>query len=98
MRRPIAEVLASQRAMLDRLGHAGPRGDDARLADLFSRHLDEVDTLLGRHPTIVRLDVDYRAVIDSPLRVAEAVSGLFDGALDPARMAAAVCPELRRQR
>jgi hypothetical protein len=46
----------------------------------------------------VRLDVDYRAVIDSPLRVAEAVSGLFDGALDPARMAAAVCPELRRQR
>jgi len=29
MRRPIAEVLASQRAMLDRLGHAGPRGDES---------------------------------------------------------------------
>jgi hypothetical protein len=98
MRRPIAEVLASQSAMLDRLGHAGPRGDDARLADLFARHLDEVDALLRRRPEIVCLDVDYPAVVDSPLRVAEAVSAFLDGALDPARMAAAVSPELHRQR
>jgi hypothetical protein len=98
MRRPIAEVLASQSAMLDRLGHAGPRGDDARLADLFARHLEEVDALLRRRPKIARLDVDYPAVVDSPLRVADAVNAFLDGALDPARMAAAVSPELHRQR
>lgn len=98
MRRPMAEVLASQNTMLDRLGHAGPRGDDARLADLFARHLDEVDTMLRSRPTIARLDVDYPAVIASPLRVAATVSAFLDGAPDPARMAAAVAPELHHQR
>jgi hypothetical protein len=98
MRRPIAEVLASQSAMLERLGHAGSRSDDARLADLFRRHLDDVDTLLRRRPKIVRLDVDYPAVIDSPLHVAQAVSDFLDGTLDPERMAAAVSPTLHRQR
>jgi hypothetical protein len=98
MRRPIAEVLASQSAMLDRLGHAVSRRDDARLADLFLRHLDEVDTLLRRSPKMVRLDVDYPAVIDSPWRVAQAVSAFLGGTLDPERMAAAVSPALHRQR
>lgn len=98
MRRPIAEVLASQSAMLDRLGHTGPRGDDERLAELFARHLDEVDVRLRRHPKTVRLDVDYPAVIASPLRIAEAVNAFLGGTLDPARMAAGVSPALHRQR
>jgi hypothetical protein len=98
MRRPMAEILASQNAMLDRLGHAGPRGDDRRLGELFARHLGDVDAMLERRTRIARLDVDYRSVIDAPLRVAEAVSAFLGGDLDPACMAAAVAPELSRRR
>jgi len=98
MRRPMPQILASQNAMLDRLGHSGPRSEDSRLADLFARHLEEVDAMLARRPAIARIDVDYVAVIDAPLRVADAVSAFLGGTLDPARMAAAVAPELRRQR
>jgi hypothetical protein len=98
MRRPMPEVLASQGAMLDRLGHTGQRGDDVRLAELFTRHLEEVDTLLRDRSGIARLDVDYLAVIDTPLAIARAVSAFLGGTLDPARMAAAVEPDLHRHR
>jgi len=98
MRRPIAEILASQSSMLDRIGHTGPRGDDARLADLFTRHLDEVSRLLRDRRTMARLDIDYPAVITESLRVAETISVFLGGGLDVPRMAAAVVPELYRQR
>jgi hypothetical protein len=98
MNRPMTEVLASQSAMLDRLGHTSPRGDDARFAELFARHLAEVDAVLRGRPKIARLDIDYPTVIDAPLRVAETVSAFLGGGLDAARMAAAVAPELHRQR
>ena len=98
MRRPMSEILASQNTMLDRLGHSGPRNEDARLAGLFARHLEEVDAILARRPTIARLDIDYPAVIHTPSRVATAVNAFLGGKLDPARMAAAVAPELHRQR
>jgi len=98
MRRAMSEILASQDAMLARLGSCGPRGTDARLADLFARHLAEVDKMLACRPAIARLDIDYPAVIDAPLRVASAVNVFLGGTLDPKQMAAAVAPELHRQR
>jgi len=98
MRRPLPQVLASQSTMLERLGHAGSRGDDTRLAELFARHLDEVDALLRGRPAIARLDVDYLSVINAPLAVAQTVSAFLGGTLDPARMASAVAPELHRRR
>jgi hypothetical protein len=98
MRRPMAEVLASQRAMLERLGRAVPGDDDARLGELFARHLDDVAALLRRRPSIARLDVNYPDVIAAPLRVAAAVNAFLGGALDPAQMAATVAPELHRKR
>jgi hypothetical protein len=98
MRRPMTEILASQSRMLDRIGHTGPRGDEARLANLFAKHLDEVDRVLRDRRTIMRLDVDYPAVIAEPWRVAETVNAFLGGGLDTRRMAAAVAPELHRQR
>lgn len=98
MRRPMEEILASQSAMLDRLGHTAARGDDRRLGELFARHLAEIDAMLEHRSTIARLDVDYPSVIGTPLRVAEAVSAFLGGTLDSARMAACVAPELHRQR
>jgi hypothetical protein len=84
--------------MLDRIGHSGPRGEDARLADIFTRHLAEVDRMLDAHPGIVRLDVDYPSVIATPSRVVETVRAFLGGTLDAERMVAAVAPELHRQR
>ena len=98
MRRPMAEVLASQSTMLERLGRAAPGSDEARLGELFIRHLDDVDALLRRRASIARLDVDYPDVIAAPLRVAEAVNAFLGGTLDPVRMAATVAPELHRKR
>jgi len=98
MRRPMEEVLASQRTMLARLGHKASPEDDARLGRLFARHLTEVDELLRRRPSVELLDVDYSQAVDTPRRVAERVNAFLGGGLDTARMAAAVAPDLHRQR
>jgi hypothetical protein len=94
MRRALAEVLASQRAMLGRRGEAA--GDDARMAELFRVHLDHLRTWLPRQAHLHVLEIDYAAVLAGPLRTAEAVAGFAGKGLDTGAMAAYVEPSLRR--
>jgi hypothetical protein len=103
MERPLAEVLASQDAMLARIAGgetASPVLRSAQPHDLvaeYERHLRRVHALLTRRRCFTTLIVSYRDTIADPRSTAERVSA-FVGGLDVEAMAAAVREQLYRQR
>ena len=98
MRRALPEILASQRKMLLRRGEDPDKVSDVQLTDLFTRHLQQVQTWLADQEQIQLLDVDYRDMVADPGLQAEAVNAFLGGNLDTARMADVVDPALYRQR
>lgn len=92
--RDMAEVLASQRSMLERLGTPAS-ASDARLAAAYQRHLDEARAFAAAEGRLVVLQ--HRALVaDAPGEAARLAT--FLPALDAAAMAAAVDPTLYRER
>ena len=99
VRRDLAEVLASQRRMLERRGESGgDAAEDGRLEGAFAAHLSKVERELAARTDCEVLYVDHRAVIESPRAAAEQVNRFLEERLDVDRMAAAVDPRLYRQR
>jgi len=96
MRRPIDEVLASQRAMLQREGKAG--ADPLVLMKAFESQLAQLDTWLAAQAAIAVLPVQYHQVMQEPRSVAAALSTFLGLALDSDAMVRAVDPALHRQR
>lgn len=91
MRRPLREVLASQRRML-----AGPMGDpgDGVLARAFERACDE----FARHRVGGRrvIELDYASVLGEPTRAAEVLAAFVGEPFDRAAAALAVDGSLGR--
>jgi len=98
VRRNLAEVLASQRRMLQRRGEPVGDKEEGRLAGAFAAHLSKVERELAARSDCAVLYVHHRTAIDHPRAVAEKVNRFLDGRLDVDRMAAAVDPRLHRQR
>jgi hypothetical protein len=99
MERPLGEVVASQRAMLQRLGREGANLSERQLAATYRRQLDGVRQVLAAHPERVSvLAVNYHEALATPAMVATRVNAFLGGDLGEAAMAAAVAPELRHQR
>lgn len=99
MRRPVAEIVASQRKLRERIGGgAPPEQDAARLANIQEAHAAEILDALRHAPNVELIEVGFRDLIADPLDGARRVAAfLGDGfAGDPMRMAAAVKPELAR--
>jgi hypothetical protein len=100
MRRPIAEIIRSQRTMLSRTA-ASPTADDASLAQSQAAHLEKVRQLLAAAPAVSVLELDYPSLVAAPLDGARQVASFLGEHLPApvlARMAAAVRPELHRER
>lgn len=100
--RPLSEVLASQRAMLERLGKAGGsaggRIAERALAQTFVNQIAQVRRILTPHGERVRvLSIPYHDAIGDPAGVAARLNAFLGGGLDEPAMAAAVAPGLRRQ-
>ena len=98
MRRPIGEIVASQRTMLARQGKAGAAVPDAQLEKLFLDQLTRVERWLENRPGFRVLTVHYPELVAEPARVAAAVNAFLGGALDEPAMARAVDPALYRER
>jgi hypothetical protein len=99
MRRRLDEVLASQKKMLERRGEpVTTGGDDEALKSTFVGHLEEVESFLRRRGDIETLFVSYNRLIEDPERQAARVAGFLGGELDVRAMAAAVDPDLYRNR
>jgi hypothetical protein len=98
MRRPLEEVLASQTAMIRRLGTAAPARPAPAMAAALQAHVAFVTAWLARQSHLTVAWVEYHAVLDDPRGEAERIQGLLELPLDPAAMAAQVDPALWRQR
>ena len=97
MERNISEVLASQRVMLQRQGKSGGNLSDVQLSNIFERQVREVKRGLAQRGTLM-LDVAYLDALQRPIEVAEKIQVFLGENLDVCAMAAAIDPNLYRQR
>lgn len=98
MKRDIHQVLASQRQMLIRRGEPTDAVPDERMAELFLRHVAQMNAWLVNQPNFQVLYVEHSAVLDEPLAQARRIADFVGGGLDAERMAQVVDPALHRQR
>ncbi len=96
MRRPIEEVLASQRAMLERQGKAAAA--DSVLARVFANQMEQAEQWLASQPAFSVLPVAHSAILKTPNLVANEVSNFLGGGMNVAAMIDVVDPKLYRQR
>lgn len=98
MRRPMDEILASQRRMLERSGRAPDAVADERAAAAFEKHLAQVEEWLEGQRHMEVLYVRYNDVLAKPREWSQVVNTFLGGFLDPHGMASAVEASLYRQR
>lgn len=98
MRRSMKEVLASQRQMLVRRGEPTDAVTDERMAEMFRKHLADVEAWLAKQPNIEVIYVDYKQMLDAPGQSVAAIDEFLGGGLDTAAMSAVVDKGLHRQR
>jgi tetratricopeptide (TPR) repeat protein len=105
MRRPIAEVIASQRAMLTRSGKGGGDISDDALAAIYERQATVTRTFLQRLESRGRarvLDMAYADAVADPEAMAARLAAFLgedDGfSFDAAAAAAAIEPALHRHK
>jgi hypothetical protein len=98
VRRKMDEILASQSKMLERRGEADGALPDAKMAQLFDKHLQKVFAWMDERPNVAYLNVDYNQTLRDPLSILYTVNDFVGGSLDVAAMAAVVDPDLYRNR
>jgi hypothetical protein len=98
MQRKIEEVLASQRQMLIRRGEPTNAISDERMAELFRKHVKQVQAWLAEQPYMEVLYVDYGQALAAPLDQAVRIDHFLGQGLDTRKMSEAVDPSLYRQR
>lgn len=97
VRRAMAEVLASQRKMLERRGEPDKSGD-TRMAELFEKHLQHILSWIEKQRNIRTLFVEHREALEYPRETAARVNAFLGGHLDEDAMAGAIERRLHRQR
>jgi len=97
MHRDMREVVASQKAMLERLGRKGGDLAEARLMRTYTQQLMRVQTWLRRHPEIPVLAVNYAEALANPAATAARLARFLGEPFDAQAAAAAIEPSLRRQ-
>lgn len=96
MKRPLDEILASQRVMLEREGKKSV--DAAMLKKIFHQQMADTESLLSSREGFSYLPVEYHDVVSSPLDSARNIQSFLGRDLDLEAMARAVDPALYRQR
>ena len=97
IRRDMEEVLASQRKMLARRGEAEETAPE-RMRALFDDDLWRAGYQLKHRPEFEVIELHYSAVLARPLEEARRLAAFLGGGLDAEAMAAAVDPQLYRNR
>jgi hypothetical protein len=98
MERHMPEILASQRKMLVHRGEDADQMDDARMGDLFAKHVANVKSWFAEQPNFDVLYVHYSDVLADPDTQARRVSAFLTNQLNPEAMAEVVDPDLYRNR
>lgn len=97
MERKMAEVLASQRKMLERRGETSTV-DDETLSKLLAKHVQQVKSWLAGQPNFALMTVDYNQMLVDPQPYVRRVNQFLGGHLDERAMNEVVDPTLYRNR
>jgi len=97
MHRDMREVVASQKAMLERLGRKGGDLAEARLMRAYTQQLVRVQTCLRRRADIPVLAVSYAGALADPAAAAAKLARFLGDPFDAPAATAAIEPSLRRQ-
>ncbi len=97
MRRDLDEVLASQNKMLDHRGEDSAT-EDARMKQLYSTHIRQVRSSIELRDNFSAVFIDYRGMLDDPMKGAKIINKFLGGGLNVEAMAAVVDPKLYRNR
>ena len=96
MQRSLGAIVASQRAMLERLDRQGADTSDRQLAATYRQQLALVrKTTEMSDDAVSVLPVSYDETLQTPATTAAAVNRFLGGRLDETAMVAAVAPELQ---
>jgi hypothetical protein len=98
MRRRMAEILASQRLMLQHRREPEQRLDDQKLTALFEDDLRKIEQWMGSQPNVQALFVSYNGLLEEPLAELSRVDRFLGGGLDLLAMTAVADQALYRQR
>jgi len=98
MRRPLPEVLASQRRMIEPSEGATPPLGDDEMARLFEKHIHHIASHLPTQANTKVLDIAFHETIADPAGTARAVNAFVGGHLDERAMAGVVDQTLYRER
>jgi hypothetical protein len=98
MRRNLDEIIASQAKMIENRQSSGAELDSEQLTRTYKNHLKDIYIWMGSKKNIRTLSVNYREVIDEPVKVAQDLVTFLGIKLDPNAMIAAVDSNLYRNR
>jgi hypothetical protein len=98
IRRNMSEILASQRKMLVNRGEDPDKMDDAQMAMLFEKHVQQIEAWLTEQPNFDVLYVHYSDILSDPVTEAQRLSAFLGGRVDAEKMVEVVDPELYRNR
>jgi len=97
LHRNLEHVVASQRAMLERLKRPGANLPDEDLRRTFTRQLVDVQRWLHRTPEVQMLTVTYDAALQNPQETATRLARFLGDPFDLKAAAAAIDPKLKRR-
>ena len=98
MRRDLAEVLASQNKMIDRLGSEDTTAEDEAMKEAYRNDIVRTRLMCKKRPNFELIEVHYKTTVEAPEETARAVNAFLGGRLDEAAMGAAVDASLYRNR
>jgi len=98
MRRPMQEVLASQRKMLINRGENPAKISDDQMAEMFEKNLQQSERWINSQPYATRIDINYRQLITHPRPLVTEINLFLGGSLDEDKMLGVINPSLYRQR
>ena len=98
MNRDLAEIMASQKKMLERSGQTTSDQADRLMAGKFKTHLEKIDRWLKSQANMDVLQVNYSDAVNLPRQFSKAIAEFLAMPLDIDAMAAAVNPALYRNR
>ncbi|AQT69020.1 hypothetical protein STSP2_02198 [Anaerohalosphaera lusitana] len=96
MDRPLEEVIASQKKMLERLGKKGGGIPDEAMIKAFEKELAAFDSWISTKKNFSVLHIEHRKMIEQPLEQCRLIADFLDGRVDPQKMAEVVDPTLHR--
>lgn len=98
MRRNINEILASQKKMLINRGEPVNSIDDVEMAQIFQKHLHQVNNWFAQHTNIKVENINYNELLQNPSTNLIKVNKFLDKHLDIESMLAIPDQNLYRQR